>query len=117
MRPEETVAQRGRGPSRRWFAVAMIGLVLAVLQCHSVLRAESKPIMTEREFTDRIQDFHTEQGKVTVLFFAAAAPYTIDAAREDFAALVGKLAAGWKARQPIKVVVRGMEIIGISPAK
>jgi hypothetical protein len=113
MRPEATLAQRGRGPSRRSFVAALIVLVLAALQCHSVLRAESKPVMTEREFTDRIQDFHTEQGKVSVLFFAAAAPYTIDAAREDFAALVGKLAAAWKGRQQIKVVVRGMEIIGL----
>jgi|GraSoiStandDraft_50_1057286.scaffolds.fasta_scaffold315079_1 hypothetical protein len=65
------------------------------------------------EFTDRVTDFGTREGRVNVLFAKQAANYELSVGQSDFVELVARLAAAWKSRTPVKVTVDGVNIISV----
>ena len=69
--------------------------------------------MSEIEFTDRVMSFATEPGQLNVLFRQQAANYQIGQERPDFVALASSIAAAWKSIKPVRVSVRGVEIMSI----
>jgi hypothetical protein len=71
--------------------------------------------MIDTEFTDRVEDFGTYQGRLSVLFSRQAAQYYVPIERENFAQLVSELAAAWRSKKDVKVAVeQGVEIVAIS---
>jgi hypothetical protein len=70
--------------------------------------------MMDIEFTDRVMDFALQNDHVNVLFMQQAAAYRIPVEIDQFAKLVGDVAAGYKSKKPIKVTVRrSVEIVDI----
>jgi hypothetical protein len=65
------------------------------------------------EFTDRVTNFGTREGQVNVLFATQAANYKLSPERSNFIELVARLAAAWKSRTPVKVVVDDVNIISV----
>ena len=104
--------------SRKWqkinLALLIGGLLFCVMLGPIYLIQGPKAMSLNVEFTDRVTDFGTDSGYVSVLFSHQAAGYKISMERDDFAEQIGNLAAAWKSGKPVKVVVGGVEIHSIS---
>ena len=75
---------------------------------------EQKAMSLNVEFTDRVTDFGTDSGYVSVLFSHQAAGYEISMERDDFTKQIGNLADAWKSGKPVKVAVGAVEIQSIN---
>ena len=68
------------------------------------------------EFTDNVMEFGSDGRTVGVLFTRQAAGYHLSIESAEFGPALSALAASWKERKPVKVSVRGTEILQVRPA-
>ena len=70
-------------------------------------------------FTARVLRFGLRDDHVEVTLEHKAAAYRVSPDRDDFATLVGQIAAAWKSKAPVQIEVeRGVEIarVALPPA-
>ena len=68
------------------------------------------------EFVDWVTDFGTQTDFVNVLFARHAAGYVLRVENSNFTEIVGQLAAAWKSKAAVNVVVDGTVIIALQLA-
>lgn len=64
-------------------------------------------------FNEGIMSFSSEPHHVNVAFSMHAGIYRLLVSREDFVEQMGNIANSFKSGQPLKVVVRGQEIVSV----
>jgi hypothetical protein len=100
-----------------WVISAIIGTIYS----HKVANAKEGKIVRNLERDDfrdvfddeQVYSFFSEKVGLAVTFSDHASIYYLLKEREDFVEQARNLAAAWRARKPVKIILKGLEIISV----